>query len=109
MTDLTHATRTLLRAIDGIDPGRYVTADLIRDECDAAGLSSAEKSGAFRTACSEGYLTGVFLTLPGFDVRQPIHAAVPSTHPAGKGRYVKLWRRTDLAVPAHVCQIEVTG
>lgn len=104
MTDETHALRTLLRAIDGIHPGRYVTADLIRDECDAASLSSAEKSGAFRTAAHEGYLTGVFLTLPGFDVGHPVHAAVPSSHPAGKGRYLTLWRRTDKPVPEHVCR-----
>lgn len=100
-----HAYRTLLRAIDGLNPGRYVTVDLIRDECDAASLTSAEKSGALKAACRDGYLTGVFLTLPGFDVGHPVHAAVPSTHPAGKGRYVKVWRRTSLPVPEHLCRL----
>lgn len=103
MSDL--AYRTLLARIDGLDTGRLVTIDMIRDELDAAGLSSAEKSGAFRTAAHEGYLTGVFLTLPGLDVSHPVHAAVPSTHPAGKGRYVKVWRVTGKPVPAHLCRL----
>lgn len=107
MPDLTYATRVLLRAIDGINPGRYVTADTIRDQLDAADLSSAEKSGAFKAACRDGYLTGVFLSLPGFDIAHPIHAAVPSTHDAGKGRYVKLYRRTSAPVPEHVCAVTV--
>lgn len=107
MTDDAHAFRTLLRAIDGIPAGRLLTIDLIRDECDAAGLTSAEKSGAFRSAASEGYLTGVFLTLPGLDVNHPVHAAVPSTHEAGKGRYVKVWRRTAKPVLEHVCGANV--
>ena len=105
MTDTTLAYRTLLRAIDGFDAGRYVTVDLIRDECDAAQLTSAEKSAAFKAACTSGHITGVFLTLPGFDVGRPVHAAVPSTHPAGKGRYVKVYRRTSEPVPAHVCKL----
>lgn len=102
MSDLAYLT--LLRRIDGLDAGRLVTIDHIRDELDAAGLSSAEKSGAFRTAAFEGYLTGVFLALPGLNVDHPVHAAVPSTHPAGKGRYVKVWRRTAKPVPEHVCR-----
>lgn len=106
--DQTLATRTLLRAIDGLRPGHPVTADLLRDEFDAAQLTSAERSGAFRTACHDGYLTGVFLTLPGFNVTHPVHAAIPSTHEAGKGRYVKVWRRTDKPIPAHLCRIEAT-
>lgn len=107
MTDLTYATKVLLRAIDGLPAQSLLTIDLIRDECDAAGLTSAEKSGAFRSACTDGYLTGVFLSLPGFDVNHPVHAAIPSTHEAGKGRYVKLWRRTAKPVPAHVCETVV--
>lgn len=105
MTDLTHATRTLLRAIGDIDAGRYVSSDTIRKELDDASLTSAEKSGAFRAACTDGYLTGVFLALPGFSVHTPTPAVVPSTHPAGKGRYVRLYRRTAKAVPEHVCEV----
>lgn len=101
----THAYRTLLRAISGLNPGDAMTIDLIRDELDAADLSSAEKSGAFRSACHEGYLTGVFLTLPGLSVDHPVHAAIPSTHRSGKGRYVKVWRRTDQPMPEHVCEV----
>ena len=105
MTDHTLALRTLLRAIDGTPAGRYVTADTIRQQLDDAGLNSAEKSGAFKTACTDGYLTGVFLSLPGFDINHPVHAAVPSTHEAGKGRYVRLYRRTAKPVPEHVCAV----
>lgn len=104
MTDETHALRTLLRAIDGLDAGHPVTIDLIRDECDSAGLTSAEKSGAFRSACADGYLTGIFMSLPGFDVMHPVRASIPSTHPAGKGREVRVYRRTAKPVPAHVCR-----
>lgn len=107
MPDNTHAIRTLLRAIDGIQAGRYVSSDTIREPLDAAELTSAEKSGAFKTACTDGYITGVFLSLPGFDVNHPVHAVVPTTHEAGKGRYVKLYRRTAKAVPAHVCEVTV--
>ena len=89
---------TVIRALAGIEPGRYVTVDHLRDALDTAQLSSAEKSGGLRAACTGGYITGVFLSLPGFDVNHPVHAAVPSTHPAGKGRYVKLWRRTSKPV-----------
>ena len=102
MTD--HAYRTLLRAIDGLPAGAALTIDHIRDECDAAQLTSAERSGAFRSAAHEGYITGVFLSLPGLNVAYPVHASIPSTHPAGKGRSVKVWRRTALPVPAHVCR-----
>lgn len=104
MPDQTHGYRTLLRAIDGIDANRGVTVDLIRDELDAAQTSSAERSGAFTAACTDGYLTGVFLLLPWWSL-DPIHAAVPSHHPAAKGRLVKLYRRTDKPVPAHVCTV----
>jgi len=100
---MTDTESTVLRALDGVLPGRYVTVDTLRDHLDAAGLTSAEKSGGLRNACTQGYITGVFLSLPGFDVMYPIHAAVPSTHPAGKGRYVKLWRRTDKVIPEHLC------
>ena len=106
MSDQTYATRVLLRAISDIDAGRYVSSDTVRQQLDDAALTSAEKSGAFKTACTEGYLTGVFLSLPGFDIAHPVHAVVPSTHEAGKGRYVKLYRRTAKAVPEHVCTLD---
>lgn len=96
---------TVIRALATIEPGRYVTVDHLRDALDTAQLTSAEKSGGLRAACSDGYITGVFLSLPGFDINHPVHAAVPSTHPAGKGRYVKLWRRTSKPVPEHVSAV----
>jgi hypothetical protein len=102
MSDL--AYRTLLAAIDGLPESHTVTVDLIRDQCAAAQLTSAEKSGAFRAACGEGYLRGVFMLLPGWSLT-PIHAAVPSTHPAGKGRHVKVYRRTAKPVPEHLCRV----
>lgn len=99
-----HAHRTLLRAVSDLIPGSYVSSDTVRQELDDASLTSAEKSGAFRSACTDGYLTGVFLSLPGFSIDIPTPAVVPSTHPAGKGRYVRLYRRTSKPIPAHVCQ-----
>lgn len=95
---------TVIRAIARVRPGSYVTIDHLRDDLGAAALSSADKSGGLRAACKAGFLTGVFLSLPGFDVGHPVHAAVPSTHPAGKGRYVKVWRRTDKTIP-DVCGV----
>lgn len=103
MSDETHAFRTILRAIDGFTPGCGITIDLIRDQCDAARLSSAEKAGALTRACREGYLTGVFLLLPWWSL-DPIHAAVPSTNPSRKGGHHLLYRRTEKAVPEHVCR-----
>lgn len=108
MSDETYAYRTLLRAISTIPTGNGVTVDVIRDELEAAQCSSAEKGDAFRVACSDGYLTGVFMLLPWWSL-DPIHAAVPSHHPAAKGRLVKLYRRTAQPVPAHVCEVVPNG
>lgn len=55
MPDLTHATRTLLRAISDLKEGTPVHADTVRHAFDAAELTSAERSGAFKAACTAGY------------------------------------------------------
>lgn len=101
MTDDTRAYRTLLAALDGIPESVHLTVDLIRDECEAAGLTSAEKSGAFRHAAHHGYIAGVYVHL-GMGAQA---VSVPTTHEAGKGRYVRLWRRTGKPIPAHVCEV----
>ena len=41
MTDLTRASRVLLNALDGVNEGRYVHADTLREPFDAAQLTSA--------------------------------------------------------------------
>jgi hypothetical protein len=94
-----HAWRVLLLALARVEPGTEVTVDLIRDACDAAGLTSAEKSGALKHACHEGYLTGEQVRPDG----RRVHSSVTSVHPAGKGRLVKLYTRTEKRVPDHVC------
>lgn len=96
-----HALRTLLRGISDVLPGSYVHADTLRPVFDPAGLTSAEKSGALRTACREGYLTAVTIILDG----QVQAVTVRTQHEAGKGRFVRLYRRTDKAVAAHLCGV----
>lgn len=93
------ANATVTRAIANIAPNTYVTVDTIRDALDAAQLSSPERSGGLRTACADGYLRPVYHLLPGFSL-EPVHVAVPSTHPAAKGRHILVWRRTAKQVPA---------
>lgn len=89
------AEAVLLRAIEDIEPGSYVSADTIREPLTAAGLSSAEKSGAFRHACSTGYLIAVTVTIQG----RAYPVTVPTEHESGKGRAVRLYRRTMKRLP----------
>jgi hypothetical protein len=96
MSDL--ALSTLTRAIATLPDGYYVTADTVREAFDAAQLTSAERGGAFRTACTVGLLRPVTVLIPGH--LQPVHVDVPTTHEAGKGRRVLLYRRTPKRVAA---------
>ena len=89
----------IFRALEQVTPNAYVTIDHLRDHTDAAQLSSAEKSGGLRAACAENYLRPVYHLLPGFSL-DPVHVAVPSTHPAAKGRMVLVYRRTRKKVRA---------
>ncbi len=98
-----HAWRILLLALARVDPGTDVTVDLIRDACDAAGLTSAEKSGALKHACTVGYLDGRYSLADG----RTAFLSVISRHPAGKGRRVAVYKRTDKPIPKHVCREEV--
>lgn len=97
------AWRILLLALARVEPGADVTVDLIRDACDAAGLTSAEKSGALKHACTLGYLDGEHIR----DDGTRVFVSVISRHTAGKSRLVKLYRRTDKPIPDHVCTEEV--
>src|SRR5687768_10828604 len=91
--------RVLMAVIQTLPERTPVTADTIRDAADQASLTSAEKSAAFKAACRDGYLRGVTMLIDG--EAQPV--SMRTTHPAGKGRYSRLYRRTGKAVPAHVC------
>ena len=87
----------ILRALERVRPNSYVTIDHLRDATDVAALTSAEKSGGLRSACADGYLRPVYHLLPGFSL-DPVHVAVPSTHPAAKSRHVLVYRRTSKKV-----------
>ena len=95
------AHTVVLSAISDIRPGVIVTADTIREATMAAQLPSAEISGALRNACTDGFLTMPTLLLD--DGLTLVRAQIKSTHPAGKGRYVSIYRRSEKPVPSHVC------
>jgi hypothetical protein len=86
------ATRTLLRAIQHVEPGTEVTADLCRAEFDAAQLNTADRGGAFRSASTLGYLTGT-------------DRVVRSTIESRKNSANRVWIRTAKPIPDHVCQV----
>lgn len=86
----------LLRTIDGLPDGFYLNVDTVRDAFDAAQLTSAERGGAFRTACTEGFLRPVTVALG----ERTVAVTVPTDHPEGKGRLVRLYRRTGKPVAA---------
>lgn len=101
----THAYRALLLALSTIPEGEHVTSDLIADELDAAQVSASEKGAALRSACRMGYLTSLVETATG----EWVHASRKSTRPERDGGYVSVYRRTDKAVPAHVCREQVVA
>lgn len=103
MSDETYATRILLRAISDLDAGRKVHADTVREAFDAAQLTSAERSGAFTRACNQGYLKAVVMLLD--DGMTLASVQVRSTHEGRKSGWSLLYRRTDLAVPEHLCEV----
>ena len=94
MSDMGFAT--LLRTIDGQPDGYYVTVDTVREAFDAAQCTSAERGGAFRTACIQGFLRPVTVALG----ERTVAVTVPTDHPEGKGRLVRLYRRTAKKVTA---------
>lgn len=102
MPDLTYATRVLLRAISDLSVDTPVHADTCREAFDAAGLSSAERSGAFKTAANDGYLVAPHKHLP--DGTIAVYH-VQSTAESRKGAWSMLWSRTDKPVPEHVCEV----
>jgi hypothetical protein len=104
MPDLTYATRVLLRVISDLPEGRPVHADTVREAFDAAQLTSAERSGAFKVACNDGYLHAVHAHLP--DGTLAVYH-VQSQAESRKGAWSMLYRRTDKPVPEHVCHLEV--
>ena len=98
------AYRTLLRAVSDLTPGAYVHADTVREAFDAADLSSAERSGAFKLACNKGFLRGIHTVLPTGEVAA-MH--IRSKHEDRRSGWSLLYRRTGLPVPEHVCQAVV--
>lgn len=105
MNDDTLAYRTLLNAISDLDAGRKVHADTVREAFDAAELTSAERSGAFKCACNQGYLNAITMLLD--DGLTLASVQVRSTHEGRKSGWSLLYRRTAKAVPAHVCEVTV--
>ena len=101
----THAYRALLLALSTIPEGEHVTSDLIADELDAAQVSASEKGAALRSACRDGYLTSGVETANG----EWVHASRKSTREARDGGHVTVYTRTSIAVPEHVCRMEVSA
>ncbi|MGZ4516415.1 MAG: hypothetical protein ACXVXN_00610 [Mycobacteriaceae bacterium] len=101
MTD--HAYRTLLRAIQNLPAGKVVSVDTFRDATDAAALTGAEKAGALTRACNDGYLHAITVLLDGG--MQLGTVQIRTTHEGGKGRWAMAYRRTETAIPAHVCEL----
>ena len=87
----------VLRAVlETTPPGTTVTVDSWRDEADHAQLTSAEKGAAQSHAVDAGWLTPLGLVVDGtFEA-----LTRRSTHPAGKGRRVVLFRRTSVGYVA---------
>lgn len=106
MPDLTHATRTLLRALSDLKEGTPVHADTVRHAFDAAELTSAERSGAFKTACTNGYLYAPHQHLADGRVA---YFSVQSSAGSRKNAHSMLYARTAKAVPEHVCGANVVG
>ena len=91
-----HAWDCLRAVLETVEPGRTVTIDTWRDEADLAQLTSAERGAAQSRAVDEGWLKPL-----GLDVDGKFEALTRrSTHAAGKGRRVVLFRRTDVGQPA---------
>ena len=101
MTNNALAYCTLLAAISDLEPGVKVHADTVREAFDAAELTSAERSGAFKRACTEGYLRAVTMLLDDGRTLGVVH--VRSQHEARKSGWSILYSRTALVVPAHRC------
>ena len=99
MSDI--AYQALLNAISDVRPGRYVHADTVREAFEAAQLTSAERSGAFKSACNDGYIHAVTMLLD--DGLTLGTVQIRSQHEARKSGWHILYRRTDRPVPAHVC------
>lgn len=101
MSDLTLAYRVLLRAISDLRVDTPVHADTVREAFDAAGLNSAERSGAFKAAANDGYLSAPHKHL---DNGQIAVYHVRSTAESRKSAWSMLYARTAKPVPEHVCR-----
>lgn len=102
MPDNAMAFRTLLRAISDLKEGTPVHADTVREAFDAAGLTSAERSGAFKAACAAKYLYAPHQHLADGRVA---YYSVQSTAGSRKSAHSMLYARTALPVPEHVCAV----
>ena len=103
MTDDLRAYRVLLHELQTTTPGRVVSVDTFRDASDAAQLTSAEKSGALRRACTEGYLHAITVLLDGG--MQLGTVQIRTRHEKGKGRWAMCYRRTEKVAPEHPCGV----
>lgn len=101
MSDQTYAFRTLLRAISDLKEGTPVHADTVREAFDAAELTSAERSGAFKAACTAQYLYAPHQHLADGRVA---YYSVQSTAGSRKSAHSMLYARTAKPVPEHLCQ-----
>lgn len=102
MPDHTAAFRVLLRAISDLREGTPVHADTVREAFDAAELTSAERSGAFKAACTAKYLYAPHQHLADGRVA---YYSVQSTAASRKSAHSMLYARTAKAVPEHVCEL----
>ena len=93
---MTDAYTTLLAAISDLSEGTPVHADTLREAFDAAQLTSAERSGALRAACNDGYLSAPHQHLG--DGRIAVYH-VQSRTGSRKGAWQMLYARTDKAIP----------
>ena len=90
MSDL--AVRTLLLALTGALEGQEITADDVREAFDVAQCNTAERGAAFKAAARLGYLTGT-------------DRVVRSTTESRKHGASRIWVRTGVALPEHVCGV----
>lgn len=102
MPDLTYASRVLLRAISDLKVDAPVRADSVREAFDAANLTSAERSGALRAACNDGFLSVPHQHLP--DGSLAVYHVRSSTE-SRKNAWQMLYARTNKPVPEHVCDL----
>lgn len=94
MSDL--AWDTLRAVLETTPAGKSFCIDSWRDEAELAQLTSAERGAAHRHAVDLRWLEPL-----GDDVDGQFEALTRrSQHPAGKGRRVVLFRRTDVGQPA---------